>query len=76
MLERLEDCDDDVPNMMLLQTHQVEPERGSILLDKKDDTAKSSFKQEDLVMAYAAWLRLGAVILHHPALTVPYVFLL
>ena len=74
MLERLEDCDDDVPNMMLLQTHQVE--RGSILLDKKDDTAKSIFKQEDLVMAYAAWLRLGAVILHHPALTVPYVFLL
>lgn len=79
LLERLEDCDDDVPNMMLLQTHQVEPERGSILLDKKikkDGTAESIFKQKDLVMAYAAWLRLGAVILHHPALTVVCFFLL
>ena len=55
-LERLEDCDDDVPNMMLLQTHQVEAARGSVLLEKKEKTAEMLFKQDDLVMAYAAWL--------------------
>eukprot|EP00435_Cladocopium_sp_Y103_P021046 s1562_g5.t1 len=61
----VEDCDDDVPNMMLLQTHQVEPARGSIFLDKKDETDEILLKQEALVMAYAAWPRLGALILHH-----------
>ena len=69
-LLELEDCDDDVPNMMLLQTHQAV--QGSILRDKKDEI----LKQDDLVMAYAAWLRLGVVILHHHSFTMSYNLLL